>query len=469
MRHVWFKRLLSSTLSLSILQGTSLAALSALPTSGGQLTSNAVLGTISLPKTQTSLNFQDADVRDVLRLLAAKSNLNIIYGPDVTGPVTIHLDEVPFDQAFQTVLSLKGLVALHAGSNIVRIVTSSALSTEQSQAATFTQVFRLNYANANDVKTPIDAIRGAAGRKGVTSVDLKSNSLVITDTREGLQQVETLLPVLDRKPQQVDIEAKIVEVTLDNETDMGVSWAFARTATGGNTYGGTNKGTDNSVVAAGTGFRDDPTNTSGYHVAGPGVGTVAGTGLASQLGTFTQSAFSFIHDENAYILSAQISALMTKNKVKVLSTPHVVTLNNEPASINVVDQIPYQVSSVSQGTVSNSIQFVSPGVKLTVKPTVNADRRITLKVTPEVSNAGAAPFFGAPPTIQTRSADTTVLLKDGETIAIGGLIKEQTQKVITGIPLLMSIPILGFLFRTTTDRKVRTELIVFLTPRIAAE
>ncbi len=389
---------------------------------------NLLLGSIKLPATPVSLDFQEADIRDVLRLLSVKSGINMVYGVDVLGPVTVHLDQVPFDQAFQTILTLKGLVALNAGSNIIRIISSPALSTEQSQATTFTQVFRLNYLNASDVKGTIDAIRSTAGRKGVTNVDSKSNSIIVTDTREGLVQIENLLPAMDRKPQQVDIEAKIVEVTLDDDTKLGISWDYT--------------GTKNQ-------------------------NTVSTAGDLTQAGT--TMSLSFLHSEAAYLLSAQISALASKNKLKVLSTPHIVTLNNESASINVIDQIPYSVSSVNQGIVTTSFQFVTPGVKLSVKPTINADQRITLKVVPEISNAGSTSSPNAPPTVQTRNADTTVLLRDGETIAIGGLIKETTQKIVSGIPILMSIPILGYLFKNYSDRKVRTELIVFLTPRVVAE
>jgi len=179
--------------------------------------------------------------------------------------------------------------------------------------------------------------------------------------------------------------------------------------------------------------------------------------------------FSFLTQQGTYLLSAQISALATQGRVKILSTPHIVTTNNEEAKISVADQIPYTVTTVSQGISQSAVQFISAGVKLSVKPTVNADRRITLKVKPEVSNAVGTGSATLPPTVNTRDAETTVVLRDGETIAIGGLIQENINKSVSGIPFLMSIPILGYLFKTVTDIKQRTELIVFLTPKIAAE
>lgn len=430
-------------------------------------TTTIAMNALPLPKSSISMDFQDADVRDVMHLMAVKSGVNIIYGADVTGPVTVHLDRVPFDQAFQTVLTLKGLVALPVGLRIIRVVSSAGLTQEQSQATTFTKVFILKYSIAQDIKAPLDAIRSAAGRKGVSSVDAKNNALIITDTLQGLKEAEDLIPTMDRKPQQVDIEAKVVEVTLDNETKLGVSWAFAKGRAGDqNFYGATTAAS--AATGAGTGA-----TVGGNVISVNPPGTAGGTGVdfASALGTFTNSAFTFLHSEQAFLLQAQLTALASKSKVKILSTPHIVALNNTDATINVVNQIPYQVSTVSNGIASNSVSFVEAGVKLSVRPTVNADRRITLKVKPEVSNPNSATiaFAGAPPQINTRNADTTVVLRDGETIAIGGLITEQTTKAVTGIPILMSIPLIGYLFKGTDDRIQRTELIVFLTPKIAAE
>lgn len=422
-----------------------------------------IMGGLNLSKAPMTMDFQDADIRDVLHLLAVKSGVNVIYGVDVAGPVSVHLDRVPFDQAFQTVLTLKGLVALPMGPRVIRVVTSTALTTEQSQATTFTRVFRLNYASAEDMKKPIDAVRTAGGRKGVSTVDTKTNSLIITDTVEGLKEVEDLIPILDKKPQQVDIESKIVEVTLDNETQTGISWQYATQNSKADTFLGATKGatSDDGAGLGGT------SGGSVLQLLGPGDG---GTGINMAGGSLATAGLSLLTQKGTYMLGAQLTALAQKNRVKILSTPHIVTTNNEEAKIEVADQIPYSVTTISgSGLGTTSVQFISAGVKLTVKPTVNADRRITLKVKPEVSNATGSSLPGLPPTVNTRNADTTVILKDGDTIAIGGLIKEQNSKAVTGIPILMSIPILGHLFKSTDDRKQRTELIVFLTPKIAAE
>ncbi len=442
--------------------GVTSNAASGVPEKAAQ--SSVIMGGISLPKHAMTMDFQEADIRDVLHLMALKSGYNIIYGADVTGPITIHLDRVPFDQAFQTILTLKTLVALPMGPKVIRVVSATTLTTEQSQAATFTRVFNLNYAAAEDVKRPIDAIRTSASRKGVSTVDTKTNALIITDTIEGLKEVEDLIPVLDKKPQQVDIESKIIEVVLDNSSEVGISWAYAGNTGKNDRYklgaSQNGDGTFSGLVL--------PTDESGVVVQGPSNG---GTGvtLNSIASGVAPTGFSFLTQQGTYLLSAQISALASKGRAKVLSTPHIVTTNNQEATINVADQIPYTVTTVSNGVSQSAVQFISAGVKLTVKPTVNADRRITLKVKPEVSTPRGTGTATLPPTVNTRNADTTVLLRDGETIAIGGLIREQEDKSTTGIPFLMSIPILGYLFKTVSNRKSRTELIVFLTPKIAAE
>jgi type IV pilus assembly protein PilQ len=352
------------------------------------------------------------------------------------------------------------------GPRVIRVVTSTGLTTEQSQATTFTRVFRLNYALADDIKKPVDAIRAAAGRKGVSTVDSKTNSLIVTDTQEGLKEVEDLIPILDKKPQQVDIEAKIVEVQLDNNTQTGISWQYAGTTGPNDRYkiGATQAAT--ASTAAGVGARENVTVIS----ARPPESGGTGIGLNTIAKSPTPIAFSFLTRQGTYLLAAQLSALASQSRVKVLSTPHIVTTNNEDAKINVANKIPYPVSTVSNGVAQTSVQFVEAGVKLSVRPTVNADRRITLKVKPEVSNAVTGTGgVNLPPNVNTRDAETTVVLRDGETIAIGGLIQENTAKIVTGVPLLMSIPIIGYLFKSTSDRKLRTELIVFLTPKIAGE
>lgn len=476
-----FNRFLSALMAVLVTASSGESALSPMMTPGADAVSNGQpeaaemaatadvnsnvsrsTSNLGLPRTPITMNFHEADIRDILRLLALKSRVNIIYGADVTGNLTLNLDRVPFDQAFQTVLTLKGLVAIPTGNRIIRVVSSTALTAEQAQATMFTKVYRLNYANASEVKTPVDAVRSAAGRKGISSVDSKSNALVITDTPEGLQQAEDLVRELDKKPQQVDIEAKIVEVTLDDTLRLGVSWQFAGKGGGG---------ANNNRFQIGTSdAQDDPlpgtqgTNTGRIPI-GPSTDNSLGTGVA--LNPITTTGLSFLTGDANYLLGVQLAALQDKGKVKILSSPHIVTLNNEEAKINVVNQVAYRTTTQNGTSTTENVQFADGGVKLTVRPTINSDRRITMKVKPEVSEATLG--TNGLPLLSTRNAETSVSVRDGETIAIGGLIKEKDDENVSGIPLLMNIPVLGYLFKTKTKTKNRIELIVFITPRIAGE
>lgn len=423
-----------------------------------------------LPTSPVTLDFVDADVRDVLQVLSVKSGINIVYGSDVTGTVTVHLENVPFDQAFQTVLTLRGLVAAPAGDNILRVITSAALTAERSQAVTFTKVFPLRYAKGTDLKTELDAIRTAEGRKGTITIDQTTASLVVTDTPEGLQQAERQIRDLDRPPSQVAIEAKIIEVALTKGLDLGIDWGYARTSSKqGNTItvGGSDAptGTPGAGVTAPSGATGRIALPAGTNPGSPGTittGLLQGAGVSGTLG----GVMSFGVIGASSQLDVVLKALLKKTHTKVLSNPRIITLNNQEAKILVGDRIPYLLTTSVPGSGQNqTTQFVEVGVKLTVTPTINVDKRITLKIRPEVSSPKPT-GQGLPPTVSTREAETVIMVRTGETVVIGGLIKEQTDKTTSQVPLLGDIPILGQLFKTSSDSKQRSELLVFVTPTV---
>ncbi len=186
----------------------------------------------------------------------------------------------------------------------------------------------------------------------------------------------------------------------------------------------------------------------------------------SLAGPTSAAAITFGFVENNEILAATISALVTKSKARILSSPKVVTINGEQATIEAVQDIPFRTSTVSgTGVVSNSFENVSAGISLTVTPNINADDRITLEIRPE-SIFPTQESTEAGPIIRTRKANTTVIIKNGETLVIGGLIDDQDTKGVSKVPILGDIPIIGIFFRNQTDRKIRNELLVFVTPRI---
>jgi type II secretory pathway component GspD/PulD (secretin) len=180
----------------------------------------------SLPKEEVTLDFEGADIRDVIRLMAETSNINIIFGPEVTGTIAVHLKKVPFDEAFSTILNLKGLAASQLGSNILRVTTPDLLQKERQRAVVFTKTIPVNYLKADDMSKHLLSVIAAAGRKGNITIVDQTNSLVITDSEEGIAQAERLIAQLDKRPKQVMIEARIVEINLNNGFDIGVQWEF---------------------------------------------------------------------------------------------------------------------------------------------------------------------------------------------------------------------------------------------------
>jgi type IV pilus assembly protein PilQ len=398
----------------------------------------------------------------VIRVLAEMANLNMIHSPDLRGVVTIHLEQVPFDEAFNTILTMYGLVAQQMGDNVLRILTPEALSTDRSRAVTSYKTYTLNYAKAAEVMTHLVSVR--ISPNGKITVDERSNSLIVTDTPEGLLAAERLIADLDKKPQQVMIEAKMVEIGLSDTMDLGIQWEYAqtdRTGAKASTLGQRKVTPGATEVPAGeAGF------VSGGNVEQAVAAGQRGTGVSLPGPQSAAITFGFINNSN--LLTATLTALATKGQTKILSSPKVITVNNKQAKIQVGSRIPFSITTVAAtGVATQSFQFVDTGIILTVTPTINADNRIRINVKPEVSFPGAVGPAG--PEINTRTAETEVIVQDGETLVIGGLIDEQMRESASKVPLLGDIPVLGVFFRNTHDEKRRTELLVFLTPRIIRE
>jgi len=386
----------------------------------------------SLTREPISFDYNEADVREVLDMMAAKAGVNIIYGDDVSGTVTISLDKVPFSEAFETLLSVKSLAAQQVGNNILRIASPKTLVNEQKSAMMQTRVFFLNYTQAAGMKTQIDSVVTAEGRGAKCSSDDVNNAVIVTDTPVGLEATARFIRSLDRIPKQVMIEVKLVEVSLDDSFDLGVNWNF----------------TDSAGRAVGT-----------TNLPGP---TPAGSTYGGSLNFFGKiSDFTF---------NTVIAAAVKKGKLKVLSDPKVATLNNKEATINITDQVPYTTteSAVGSGgaTVTTArVTYVPSGIILKVTPSINSDGRISMHLNPEVTQASGGSAT-TPPSTNVRSTDTNVIVRDGETVVIGGLIRDSQSKDVYKIPILGDIPLLGLLFRKESVSRKRLELLIFVTPKI---
>jgi type IV pilus assembly protein PilQ len=425
----------------------------------------------SLPKDDVTLDFEGADIKDVIRLMSETSSINMIFGPEVSGTIAIHLKKVPFDEAFSTILNLKGLVPTQLGANILRITTPEILQKERQKAVMYTKTIPINYLKAEEMQTHIQAMIASAGRKGTLTVAHESNSLVLTDSEEGIAQAERLIAQLDKRPKQVMIEARIVEINLNNGFDMGVQWEFAKqnntVDANGNIIKSNSIGTivqdlDKSRIQHGLGVIGSPNADTTFGAGTPPNGT--GVSLPGP----TNAAIEFGIVKAGEILDVSLAALVTQSKAKILSAPKVVTLNGESARIQAVQDIRFRTSTVSNGVVTSDFKTVSAGIILTVTPTINAEDRVTLKINPE-SSFPTADSTEAGPIIRTRTAQTTVVIKDGDTLVIGGLIDDQDSKGVSKVPLLGDIPIIGAFFRSTLASKTRNELLIFVTPRIVRD
>ncbi|MEQ1917929.1 MAG: type IV pilus secretin PilQ, partial [Elusimicrobiota bacterium] len=422
-----------------------------------------------LPRDIVTLDFDNTDIRDVIHLLAAKAKINIVFGPDVAGSLTLHLADVPFNEAFRTALSMMKLTTDQVGDNILRVITPAELKNQRTTSTAITKVYVLNYAKAAEVKATIDSVRTAEGRSGSSTADTKTNTLIVTDSMEGQLSTENLISQMDQRPRQVLIETKIVEINANSGLNYGVQWDYQGVQNGriGGQQGTSLIGTTANPMAASSPILA-PLDRNANTVVGAGAsGRGTGVALAADrvFGALTLGRIT-----NNFILNATLTAAASEGKAKILSEPKIATLNNQAANINVTTQIPYVTSNVaSTGVQTQTVAYVTTGIKLTVTPSINADGRITLQVNPDVSQpsttAAGSTQTGAP-AVDSRNATTTVLVRDGETIVIGGLITDTLQDTIAKIPLLGDIPILGWLFKKKTKTRVRAELLIFVTTRI---
>ena len=432
----------------------------------------------SLPRDLVTLDLDDVDVRDALKMLGTRANINLIYGAEVGGTMSVHLEKVPFPEAFNIVLSMNRLVAYQVGDNVLQITTSAALKDARSREVAVTRVFPLNYAKAVDIKTALDAVRTAEGRAGATTVDERNNSLIVTESQAGLGVDERLLSELDTRPRQVLIEAKLVEVQLNKDLSLGVQWDYFSMDPSkiGGQQGTNGIGTTMYPYPAGAVTPSKPFDqTNPSTVFNPAAGaTNRGTGVNLPADKIF-GALTFSRITNNYFLNATLTAAASEGKVKVLSDPKIAVINGKQANINITTQTPYGTTTVNPtGVTTTNVQYITTGIQLQVKPTINADGRITLEVQPTVSQPSAPIAVGGSSggsaiPVNSRNAITTVVVRDGETIVIGGLITDSLSDTIAKVPLLGDIPILGWLFKKKTVSRTRVELLIFVTTKVLAD
>ena len=417
------------------------------------------------------VDLKDADIHNVLRILAEAGRVNIVAADNVSGTVTIRLKNVPWDQALDTILQAKKLGMVRRG-NIIRVALMSDLNKERELALARrkselelapieTRLIPISYASATDLQARAKELLSP---RGSIAVDERTNVLIVRDVSGNLNQIEELTRALDTQTPQVLIEARIVEATSRFQRDVGIQWggdvAFGP-ATGSETglffpssIGLVGGGSDAQTPTGGLSPTQNLVPNPNFAVNLP---ATVGTGQGGALG------LSFGSLDNTVNLNVRLSAAEATGMLRIVSSPRILTLDNHEARINQGTLIPFsQVSAQGVQTV-----FQEAKLQLLVVPHVTADGSVSMHVKinrdePDFNQTSAR----GDPTILKREAETDLLVRDGHTAVIGGIYTRNSGRNLDQIPLLGDIPILGVLFQRRRSSDVRGELVIFLTPRI---
>jgi len=410
-----------------------------------------------------SVNLKDVDLKDFFRLIHEISGLNIVLDPNVHGTLTVVLDDVPWDQALDIVLKNNDLARELEG-NVLRIATVDTLKREadgrraqveaEALAVEKVSITRfLSYAHAKDV---IVTVKKFLSQRGDVVADERTNAIIVNDIPKVIPIIDRLLTQLDRKTQEVEIEARVVAATRtfarDIGTQLGFGWGDGHSAIGGASAVGTSPTTVSNL-------------TPGY-ITMPGTGTTGSTiPLFSNLGsTAPTSGLTFLNASNTVRIDAVLSLAESRGLLKVLSRPRVVTQNNIQALVKQGVRVPIVTQAQLGGP--PTVTYVDAFLRLTVTPQITSENTIFLNVDVENTTPNFGQEVQGNPELITQQATTQVLVTDGGTVVIGGVIQTQNSISIDQVPLLGNLPILGNLFKHTQVSTSNQELIFFITPRI---
>jgi type IV pilus assembly protein PilQ len=411
-----------------------------------------------------SVNLKDVDLKDFFRLIHEISGLNIVLDPNVHGTLTVVLDDVPWDQALDIVLKNNDLARELEG-NVLRIATVDTLKKEadarraqvEAEAAAVEKVSVtrfLSYAHAKDV---IITVKKFLSLRGDVVADERTNAVIVNDIPKVIPVIDRLLTQLDRKTQEVEIEARVVAATRTFARDIGTQLGFGW-------------GNGHSAIGGASQVGSSPTTVSGLtpgYVTVPGTTTTTGSSipLFSNLGsTSPTSGLTFLNASNTVRIDAVLTMAESRGLLKVLSRPRVVTQNNIQALVKQGVRVPIVTQAQLGGP--PTVTYVDAFLRLTVTPQITSENTIFLNVDVENTTPNFGQEVQGNPELITQQATTQVLVTDGGTVVIGGVIQTQNSISIDQVPILGNIPILGNLFKHTQVSTSNQELIFFITPRI---
>ena len=426
-----------------------------------------------------TLNFQDIETRAVLQLLAETSGRNIVVSDTVQGNVTLRLRNVPWDQALDIVMTTKGLDMRENGNVIIVAPTEEITAREtadlEAKAAIteleplYSEFLQINYAKASDLAALIGGDSGNAllSDRGSVGIDDRTNTLLVNDTAERLQDIRRLVRTLDIPIRQVLIESRIVVVNDDYSRDLGVRFGFTGVTDNSDdgiiSVTGTGDGSDIIVGSA----LDNLANTGQpYPVTLPGIDDryAVNAPIETPVGRMALAIL-----DSDYIVDLELTALQAEGRGEIVSTPRIITANQKEAIIKQGVEIPYQESASSGATTT---QFKEAVLSLTVTPQITPDNNIIMDLLVSKDSVGQltpSATGGLVPSIDTRSVETQVLVRDGQTVVLGGIYETERRETVNKVPFLGDIPGVGFLFRSTSNVSNKSELLIFVTPRILNE
>ncbi len=394
-----------------------------------------------------SLDLQEVDIRNVLRLLADVTGKNIVVEPDVKGTVTLKVDSVPWDQVLELILKINDLDSVTEG-NVIRIATAAKIKSElerrraeveaerelmaaaRDSGEITTEYLQVNYADVNDISAQIENVKS---EKGTLSVDGRTNLIIYSDFPRRIETAKEILARLDKATQQVMIEARIVSANTNFSRNLGISWSADYQV---NTIGDNNALDLAAAVAA-------PTSAIGAF------------GL-----DFTRIASNIVN------LDLTLTALEEAGEGRIISSPRIFTLDHVQALIQQGDQIPYP-QRTEEGTISTA--FAPATLALTVTPHITPDGKVRLEVNVKKDEADFSRTVQDVPAIRTQEAQTELLINDGDTLVIGGIIERDTNWTEDRVPYLWRIPLLGWLFKSRQIQETKDELLIFLSPNIVTQ
>ena len=403
-----------------------------------------------------SLDFKDAEIKSVLKIISYKSGVNIVATPEVMGQVTIRLQDVPWEKALDTIVRTYGFGYEWLNDKVIMVSTLEKLAEQrkiQEEAAEKepldTQAFALNFSKAEEVKSAVEKL---VSERGKITMETRTNTLIITDTKSNLMKIAEVIRELDRVTPQVLIEAKIVETNLADVDNLGIKW----------TLGGTAQGAAYPISFP---FTQSPESIYfPFDIPSP-TKTPDESGSVYKLGTLDSSSTTVVLD-----------LLFSDTDTDMLSNPRIVTLDNQTATIEVVTLDPtpkWSYNKEQNAYVMTDYRQEKYGIILKVTPQINKLGYVTLNIEPEVSEwlrdktlSGGSGLSVDLPVIYKQTTSTRVMVKDGDTLVIGGLIKNKTTDAVQRVPILGNIPLLGFFFKHRAKTVEKKDLLIFITPRI---